>query len=108
MSLCTNCGRELRGYVMGAETWLSLFCSPMCRDTAGELRRYEQMKKLEKHARPRPTFLEQCDSARDELIAKGVNVRASEFLRDEADRCGIDGCHVCSGAMRERKGDANG
>lgn len=34
MSLCMNCGRELRGYVMGAETWLSLFCSPMCRDTA--------------------------------------------------------------------------
>lgn len=105
MSSCVNCGRSIdtRG---GLLTGPLLFCSPMCRDTSEELRRYQQMKAAERRL-PKPTFLEQCDAVRDELIAQGVNIRASEFLRDD-DGCGVPGCFVCSGAMRERKGDANG
>lgn len=102
--VCANCSRPINGGVPYYFKGPDAFCSPMCSDTHEEqARRLAQMKAAEKRL-PKPTFLEQCDSARDDLIAQGVNIRASEFLRDEPDGCGVDGCFVCSGAIRSRAG----
>lgn len=106
MSVCAHCGRDLRGYVMGVQTGLRLFCSPMCRDTA-------QMKSAEERLpKPCPECGEpftrehpfECAKWQAAMAPIGRAMDAAQLDRKRNGPCDLPGCFVCSGAMRERKG----
>jgi hypothetical protein len=98
-STCSNCSRLIENeYQAGAFA----YCSPMCRDTHKRAARTEfvcawcGVKTIEPVAVDGTQY--------DGLFCSHRCIDRAEA----ATKCSIVGCEVCSGAMRVRKGDANG
>lgn len=111
--VCANCSRPINGGVPYYYSGPEAFCSPMCRDTSDDLRKYEAHLKEFPKQKPGTVRCRLCDKAMpagsvgpNYYCSKDCEVRflGIDTASLEGERCGVDGCFVCSGAIRSRAG----